>query len=847
MRERLILRLTYDRDKDTVLQSTIPEMAGCSFAEVVGSDRVKKALGDIRNLTEDDILERLHDDDSHTFVKTYASVGGACLYVLRIRFRACGLCRITLKCVPLRQKSSNTLGMRIAATVLIIAVIGAGCCFAFYLRADMYKKKNAEAVDTVRMVSEQIDRTFTSEFNSWFKELEMVVTLLRDYSLLEGKEGEIDDTLNTVRETLSFADCGLLLETGDLYFTESRTYNIAYETLARELVIYRRPAVDMMDINAKEYIVFGIPFSGSTRKTNTISAICGIAEASSMSGILSINAFDGQAAVSVIKNDGFRVAVGWNDLVEDREYPNLFNIVRNHVSESEYRAFETEYLTDGNGSLRMSGDGDTGDYLMYFSPLHVGNGTIPTAENWRLVIFVPESSIFRHVNELFQSTLIILVGILSVAIVMLTMFVMTFLRQKNNQMLLVRRAMEVEVLETTARQAEESSRAKTVFFANMSHDMRTPLNGILGMSAIAKKHINDPETVRTCIGKIDDASEHLLSLINNVLDMSRITSRKVEIVHEAMNVGSLAEECRSIVEGQIRTRHICFRLDRSGITDENVIGDNLHVRQILINLLGNAIKFTPDGGTIDFTVREVSREENRGTYEFTVRDTGVGMSQEFMKRMFEPFAQEHEAGRRDGNGSGLGLSIARQLAELMGGGIRAESEKGKGTEMTLWLSFAISEQTVTEAEQKKHSSGPDEEAAIAARLQGVRVLLVEDNDINREVAETLLAENGLNVECAVNGREACDQFLSHEGHYYDVILMDVMMPEMDGIEATKVIRASDHPEAKSVIIIAMTANAFEDDIRRTRAAGMDGHLSKPIRINEILKAMDQLLTPRQKQ
>ena len=183
----------------------------------------------------------------------------------------------------------------------------------------------------------------------------------------------------------------------------------------------------------------------------------------------------------------------------------------------------------------------------------------------------------------------------------------------------------------------------------------------------------------------------------------------------------------------------------------------------------------------------------------------------------------------------------------MGGGIRAESEKGKGTEMTLWLSFAISEQTVTEAEQKKHSSGPDEEAAIAARLQGVRVLLVEDNDINREVAETLLAENGLNVECAVNGREACDQFLSHEGHYYDVILMDVMMPEMDGIEATKVIRASDHPEAKSVIIIAMTANAFEDDIRRTRAAGMDGHLSKPIRINEILKAMDQLLTPRQKQ
>ncbi len=843
MRERLLLRLTYDRDADTVLRSTTRELTGLSFDGVFGSDRVTKILGDVRNLTEDDIRARLMGDDTRTFVKAYASAEGTCLYVLRIRFRARGICRVTLKRVPLWQKTSHTIGTRIAAAALIIAVIGVGFAFALYLRADMYKKKNAEANDTVGMVSEQIDRTFTSEFNSWFRELEMIGTLLRDYSSLDGKEGEIDDALNSVRESLSFADCGLLFKTGDLYFTESRTYNIAYETLARELVIYRRPAVDVMNINAKEYIVFGIPFYGAARKADTISAICGIAEASSMSDLLSINAFGGQATVSVIKNDGFRVAVSQSDSVEAREYPNLFAIVRNRVSESEFRAFEEQYLSDGTGSLRMSGDGEDGDCLMYFSPLHVGNGSIPTAETWRLVIFVPESCIFRHVNETFHSTMIILVGILSVAIVMLTMFVLMFLRQKNTQMLLVRRAMEVETMETTARQAEEASHAKTVFFANMSHDMRTPLNGILGMSAIAKKHIDDPETVRACIGKIDDASEHLLSLVNNVLDMSRIESRKVEINHEVMNVGMLAEECRSIVEGQIRTRNICFRLDRSGITDENVIGDNLHVRQILINLLGNAIKFTPDGGTVDFTIREVSREENRGTYEFAVRDTGVGMSPEFMKRMFEPFAQEHDGGRGESRGSGLGLSIAHQLAELMGGGIRAVSEEGKGTEMTLWLPFEISETMATEAEERKQS-GSDDEAVLAARLKGVRVLLVEDNDINREVAETLLTENGLSVDCAVNGREAYDKFLAHREHAYDVILMDVMMPEMDGIEATKRIRASDHPEAKSVIIIAMTANAFEDDIRRTRAAGMDGHLSKPIRITEILKTIDQLLSPR---
>ncbi len=843
MKERIVLRFTYDRNQNLIIRSDRREFIGLTSAEALKTDEAKKLLADVKNLSAENFNVVINELGGDTFVKSYGSRSGDGIYVLKIKRRKNGTCDVAFKNIPLIQDTKNSLLVRIVSALVVVFVVAIGVSLALYMRSDMYEKKNAEAGETVEMVSEQIDRTVTAEFNAWFKEVEMIGTLLKDYDSLTGRESEVDAVLNSVRESLSFKACGVLIESGDLYFSQDTVYNISYENLAKKLILEDQPAVDVMDIMGGEYIVFGIPFEGNARRNaGNISAICGVAEVSSVSQLISINAFNKQALVSIIKSDGFRVAVSDSAAVAPDGYPNLFDIVRERVSDSDYAAFEEKYASGDAGTLKI--ENTEGDYYLYYSLLHVGYGGVSATDMWHLLIFVPETAIFNYVNRMFSSMLTVTVSVLLVASVVIAMFVLTYLRKRNNDMLLSRRAMEVEMLETSAKQAEEASLAKTMFFANMSHDMRTPLNGIIGMSAIAKKHLGDTQVVADCFQKIDGASEHLLSLINNVLDMSRIESKKVEIVKEAMNVNTLIDECHSIMEGQVQSRNVNLEVKRENILHPGVLGDDMHLRQVLINLLGNAVKFTPAGGTVEFISREVSFDGTAGTvgYEFIVKDNGIGMSPEFVKKMFEPFAREHDDSGRTPKGSGLGLSIARQLIELMGGTIGVKSEEGKGTEMTVSILFPVGE-TAAEESSGKESEETHGGEDIAGSLKGTRVLLVEDNDLNREIAQTLLEESGIIVECAENGKIACDMFSAHTEKYYDVILMDVMMPVMDGIEATKTIRSSNNPNAQSVIIVAMTANAFEDDVRRTREAGMDDHLSKPIRINEVLKTLNRLLNP----
>jgi len=609
------------------------------------------------------------------------------------------------------------------------------------------------------------------------------------------------------------------------------------ERAAQRLIRDGKSAVDLVHMEGRQYVLFGIPVTeaDSRASDSRVAAICGITDVTTLNGMLSTNAFNRKAVVSIIKKDGFRVAVGDSPLVDpDKVYPGFFEIVKEETDEETYRSFEEHFLGGGSGMIRLSGTEN--DYYVYYSPLHVGDDDLQAAWRWSLVIYVPETSIFSYVNEMFANIMTVTVSVLLVASVTVALLVLMYLRRQGKDMALSKRLMEVEVLEVTARQAEEASRAKSVFFANVSHDIRTPLNGIIGMSAIAGKHIHEPEVVSDCIRKIDGASEHLLSLVNNVLDMSRIESNKVEISCEELDLAELSEECCAILSGQLQNRRIDFRCEKSALLHKKVLGDNLHLRQVLINLLGNAVKFTPDGGSVSFEIGEEPVSETEGLYVFSVRDTGIGMSEEFIRHIFDPFSQEDANARTQYIGSGLGLTISAQLVRLMNGHISVKSRKGEGSEFTVTLTMPFAPDRLPEPAARAEEP--------AAELKGVRALLVEDNELNREIAATLLSESGLEVESAENGREACERFFSHRGHYYDVILMDVMMPEMDGIAATKAIRASDHPEAKTVPIIAMTANAFEDDIRATRTAGMNGHLSKPIRIGEVLAAIRAQLPTR---
>ncbi len=380
-----------------------------------------------------------------------------------------------------------------------------------------------------------------------------------------------------------------------------------------------------------------------------------------------------------------------------------------------------------------------------------------------------------------------------------------------------------QALMDALRRAEEASRAKTAFLSHMSHDIRTPINGIMGMTNIALRHLEDRERVRDCLGKIDDASEHLLMLINDVLDMSRIEAGKMQINHAPFDLAVTVSNCSSIISGQLKSRDIRYTADVSGVTHQKLIGDELHLRQVLINILGNSVKFTNDGGSIRLSVSETGWEDGTVRLRFVMEDTGIGMSPEYLPKLFDAFTQESNSSRTHYAGTGLGMAITKQFVEMLGGTIQVESQLNVGTRFTVELPF--------ETDQPREEK-PVREAG-GADLTGMRILVAEDNEINMEIVTVLLEEAGVEVTPASNGREAVEKFESSAPGYFDAILMDVMMPVMDGLEAARRIRGLAKEDAQRIPIIAATANAFAEDIRNTRDAGMDAHVSKPLDIDAL--------------
>ena len=393
----------------------------------------------------------------------------------------------------------------------------------------------------------------------------------------------------------------------------------------------------------------------------------------------------------------------------------------------------------------------------------------------------------------------------------------------------VRRKIAAERLKEAEQLADalgEASKAKTDFLSNMSHDIRTPINGIMGMTNIAKKNINDKERLSECLEKIDGASHHLLSLVNDVLDMSRIERGKIEITTTPSDIRTLCDNCASVINGQIEERDLEF-IQEVEAEHPKIYADELHLRQVLINILGNAVKFTRDGGKIRFSCRETVCDDKNVTYRFEIQDSGIGMSREFIDHIYEAFAQEAGGDRTQYKGTGLGMSIAKQFVDLMGGKIEIESALGEGTTFYVTITFA--------RDTKEHKD--DRISAGSADIKGVKILLAEDNELNMEIAVDLFEEKGAVVDTAYNGREAFEKFTESPSGTYDVVILDVMMPEMNGLEAARAIRNCGRPDAESIPILAMTANAFEDDIRATREAGMNAHLSKPIQIDEVIKTI----------
>ena len=384
-------------------------------------------------------------------------------------------------------------------------------------------------------------------------------------------------------------------------------------------------------------------------------------------------------------------------------------------------------------------------------------------------------------------------------------------------------------LEDAVHTAENASRAKTTFLNNMSHDIRTPMNAIIGFTNIAMKHDPKPE-VKNCLQKIGESSDHLLTLINDVLDISRIESGKIKFAPIPVDITSVPDTVLSIMQGFLANRNLIFRTNLAIAETPYVMADAVRIREVLVNILGNAVKFTEDGGTIGFEASYHPGGDDRHIMvRYRITDTGVGMTEEFLEHIFDEFSQEENGARTQYKGTGLGMAITKRYVDLMGGTISVDSKKGNGSTLTVELPMELTDESNVQKQELP---------AANANLMGVKILLAEDNDLNAEIAVVQMEELGIQVTRVSDGKEAVKTFADNPPDTFDIIFMDIMMPKVNGYEATEAIRAmQDHPDAHRIPIIAMTANAFAEDVQASIDAGMNGHLSKPIMMEEIVKVI----------
>lgn len=396
---------------------------------------------------------------------------------------------------------------------------------------------------------------------------------------------------------------------------------------------------------------------------------------------------------------------------------------------------------------------------------------------------------------------------------------------------------EQQALQAACEAADSANASKQEFISCMSHNVRTPLNGIIGMIKIASDHVEEPEKVKECLEKASSSSKHLLSVMNEILDISQIQSGSFDLKTEAFRLTDLMQGVVALILPDVQRKNLNLNITPIQVDHEEVLGDYLRLQQIFLNILGNSVKYTPAGGTLEISVTEYeSREHGCCSYDFIFKDTGIGMEEEFVQHIFEPFSRAEDSKAEHIEGMGLGMSIAQNIARMMGGGIYVESVPGQGSQFTVTIILRIQNPS-------EHFAGEEAlpDCAGDISFRGCKLLLVEDNELNREIAMELIGETGAMVECTVDGRRGLQRFAEMPEGYYDMILMDIQMPVMNGLEATRAIRKLPRADAGTIPIIALSANCSVEDIAACRESGMNGHLSKPLDIPKLMERMEYWL------
>ena len=547
------------------------------------------------------------------------------------------------------------------------------------------------------------------------------------------------------------------------------------------------------------------------------------------------DAYENNNSVYVLDNDGFKL-FNAND-TELLKGHNVYTVL-SRMSYLHGSSFaEAKEQLDRTGSCYSNAVLDGTEYFYALKQM----------ENawWTLAFLVPAEYVAVNTQKLVNIVMVIII-VIAMVFSVITVFVgWSLLRQKQQQELQAEKEANLrleqynihltqvndelrqaqDIAAEALQSAERASKAKTDFLANMSHDIRTPMNAIIGITTLMKNELHQPEKLAEHLGKLESSGQLLLGIINDILDMSRIESGKTTLNEEKMNLSQQISQLDSIIRQQAGQRRQTFTVE-THLQHENVLADPNRLNRVLMNILSNAVKYTPTGGHIRFEVEELPRNEHYARYRFVVQDDGIGMSEAYQKTLFDPFTREERSGTNKVQGTGLGMAITKSIVDLMGGSIGVESATGRGTRFEVVLEFPID----AEADHAQQVQALPEEAEETSPLCGMKFLCAEDNAINAEILEMLLEAKGASCTICSNGQEIVDAFASVKPGDYDMILMDVQMPVMDGLEATRRIRSGENPLGRIIPILAMTANAFLEDMQKSREAGMDEHLSKPVDI-----------------
>ena len=547
------------------------------------------------------------------------------------------------------------------------------------------------------------------------------------------------------------------------------------------------------------------------------------------------DAYENNNSVYVLDNDGFKL-FNAND-TELLKGHNVYTVL-SRMSYLHGSSFaEAKERLDRTGSCYSNAVLDGTEYFYALKQM----------ENawWTLAFLVPAEYVAVNTQKLVSIVMIIII-VIAMVFSVITVFVGWFLlRQKQQQELQAEKEANLrleqynihltqvndelrqaqDIAAEALQSAERASKAKTDFLANMSHDIRTPMNAIIGITTLMKNELHQPEKLAEHLDKLEKSGQLLLGIINDILDMSRIESGKTTLNIEKTNLPQQVSQLDSIIRQQASQRRQTFTVENH-VQHENVLADPNRLNQVLMNILSNAVKYTPQGGHIRLDVEELTHTEHYAKYRFVVQDDGIGMSEAYQKTLFEPFTREEKSGTNRVQGTGLGMAITKSIVDLMGGTIHVESAPGKGSRFEVVLELPID----AEADKVQTASALPEEDEAVSPLSGMSFLCAEDNAINAEILEMLLETKGASCTICSNGQEIVDAFASVKPGEYDMILMDVQMPVMDGLEATRRIRNGENPLGRTIPILAMTANAFLEDMQKSKEAGMDEHLSKPVDI-----------------